>query len=101
MTGTGKFVISQITCLFHSDSVMPTFYVESHTWKMYLNGICALISVAQLVGALSYNGRVVGLIPGQNPYLGCRSDLSGLSAYRRQPIDVSYIGVSLSLHSSL
>ena len=33
--------------------------------------ISSLASVAQLVGALSCNQKVVGSIPGQGTYLGC------------------------------
>ena len=40
--------------------------------------LLALAGVAQLVGALSHNWKVVGSIPGQVTYLGCGFDpLSG------------------------
>ena len=41
-----------------------------------------------VVGALSHNQKVVGLIPGQGTYLGCVFG-SQAGAYGRQSIDVS------------
>ena len=54
----------------------------------------ALDGVAQLVGVLSYNQKVRGLIPGQGTCLRCGSDSAGGS-------QLMFLSLSLSLSLSL
>ena len=55
----------------------------------------ALAGMAQLVGALSHDRKILGLIPGQGTYLGVGP--VPYSVYSRQPINVSLSHQCLSL----
>ena len=61
----------------------------------------ALAYVAQLVGALSRNQRVAGLIPGPGTYLGCRSDPQSRCVREATNQYFSPTSMFLSLLSSL
>ena len=69
-------------------------FIISQQKAFHNSTVIALASVAQLVGALSQNQKVEGLIPGQRTYLGCRS-YPGLDAYGRQSILLFCIDVPL------
>ena len=63
----------------------------------------ALAGMVQLVGASSHNQRVVGSIPGQGTFLGCRLDLGesrGEVIERCFSLTLMYLSLPSSLSKS-
>lgn len=88
------------------------FHLNDHWTLFYKNSILALASVAKLVGELSHNGKVEGLIPSHGMFLsfGFNSRSRGRvqmipppGMYWRQPVNafLSHIHVPLFFSSSL
>ena len=92
---------------------IPYFFHLNDHWTLFCKiSILAVASVAQLVGALSQNGKVEGLIPSQGAFLGCEFNsrsrgwvqmISPPGTYGRQPISafLSHIHVYFSFPSCL